>query len=300
VTIRLGVIGLSPGNGHPYSWSAIINGYDREVMARCPFPAIPAYLAQHRFPKDQIKGARVTHVWTQNPADTQLIAQASLIDNTVARYQDMIGAVDGVLLARDDAEKHVEIALPFLSAGVAVYVDKPFATTVASAHQMLAAVSWPGQLFTGSALTFAPELQIDAQLKSEIGEVREIIATTPKRWATYAPHIVEPVLQLMSGETGLAIDVFAAETDCGAAKIGLGWESGAQATLVALGVATVGPIRLQVYGSQGHRDLTFHDSFGCFRAALEAFLGGMRTRSVAFDEQQMLSAVQIYERGITG
>ena len=24
--IRLGVIGMSPGNGHPYSWSVIVNG----------------------------------------------------------------------------------------------------------------------------------------------------------------------------------------------------------------------------------------------------------------------------------
>ena len=27
--LRIGVIGLSEGNGHPYSWSAIINGFDK-------------------------------------------------------------------------------------------------------------------------------------------------------------------------------------------------------------------------------------------------------------------------------
>ena len=32
--IRLGVIGMTEGNGHPYSWSAILNGYDRERMTR--------------------------------------------------------------------------------------------------------------------------------------------------------------------------------------------------------------------------------------------------------------------------
>jgi hypothetical protein len=30
--IRLGVIGMTEGNGHPYSWSAILNGYDRARM----------------------------------------------------------------------------------------------------------------------------------------------------------------------------------------------------------------------------------------------------------------------------
>ena len=28
--IKLGIIGFSKNNGHPYSFSAIINGYDRE------------------------------------------------------------------------------------------------------------------------------------------------------------------------------------------------------------------------------------------------------------------------------
>ena len=26
MTLKLGIIGLSEGNGHPYSWSAIFNG----------------------------------------------------------------------------------------------------------------------------------------------------------------------------------------------------------------------------------------------------------------------------------
>ena len=30
--LNLGVIGLSEGNGHPYSWSAIFNGYDSVEM----------------------------------------------------------------------------------------------------------------------------------------------------------------------------------------------------------------------------------------------------------------------------
>lgn len=37
--IRIAMLGMSEGNGHPYSWSAMFNGYDREKMtAGCPFP----------------------------------------------------------------------------------------------------------------------------------------------------------------------------------------------------------------------------------------------------------------------
>jgi hypothetical protein len=46
-SVSLGIIGMSEGNGHPYSWSAIFNGYDRNEMEReCPYACIPEYLNQ--------------------------------------------------------------------------------------------------------------------------------------------------------------------------------------------------------------------------------------------------------------
>ena len=52
MVVKLGVIGLSAGNGHPYSWSAIVNGYNPEVMKNCGFPIISEYLAKQTFPGD--------------------------------------------------------------------------------------------------------------------------------------------------------------------------------------------------------------------------------------------------------
>ena len=65
MTLKLGIIGLSEGNGHPYSWSAIFNGYDHNSMKDCGYPVIPEYLKKQNWPNDQIKDARVTSVWTQ-------------------------------------------------------------------------------------------------------------------------------------------------------------------------------------------------------------------------------------------
>src|SRR5215472_4872506 len=112
--LRLGMIGLSPGNGHPYSWSAIINGYDRRAMASCPYPAIPRYLGRQRFPAAALAGAAVTHIWTQDGDASEHIARAARIPNIVDRPDAMIGHVDAVLLARDDAENHYEHASAFL------------------------------------------------------------------------------------------------------------------------------------------------------------------------------------------
>ena len=39
------MIGYNEGNGHPYSYSAIFNGYNRkELLKKCPYPIIKKYL----------------------------------------------------------------------------------------------------------------------------------------------------------------------------------------------------------------------------------------------------------------
>jgi hypothetical protein len=44
--IKLGIIGASKGNGHPYSWSAIFNGYDaQDEYARID----PVGIGEHEF-----------------------------------------------------------------------------------------------------------------------------------------------------------------------------------------------------------------------------------------------------------
>ena len=32
--LKIGILGMTEGNGHPYSWSAMFNGYDPEEMAK--------------------------------------------------------------------------------------------------------------------------------------------------------------------------------------------------------------------------------------------------------------------------
>ena len=46
--IKTGMIGISSGNGHPYSWSAIVNGYDEIEIKKCRFKVIPNYLRLYK------------------------------------------------------------------------------------------------------------------------------------------------------------------------------------------------------------------------------------------------------------
>ena len=124
--IRLGIIGLTEGNGHPYSWSAIFNGYDQELMTKdCPYAGIPAYL--NKEPKDtlRITGANVTHIFCDNRKDAENVSRCSLVPNIVGKPEDLIGKVDAVIIATDIGSEHVRRARPFVEAGLPLFIDKP-------------------------------------------------------------------------------------------------------------------------------------------------------------------------------
>jgi hypothetical protein len=102
--IQLAMLGMVEGNGHPYSWSAMFNGYDEEKMLACPYAVINDYLSKE--PKDtlQIEGANVTHIWTDDPKDAEIISDTCFIPNVVSDPTDVIGEVDAVIISTMMAE----------------------------------------------------------------------------------------------------------------------------------------------------------------------------------------------------
>jgi Oxidoreductase family, NAD-binding Rossmann fold len=292
--LRLGMLGLSEGNGHPYSWAAIFNGYDEAEMARCPFPAIPRYLSEHSFPEEAIADARVTHVWTQDGSTSRQIAAASRIEHVVAEPGQMLGEVDAVLLARDDAGRHAELGGPFLDAGLPIYIDKPLATSVAAARGLFSRQASEGQLFTCSALRFARELHLDPATRESIGPIRQVLGSSPKRWSRYAVHVIEPALVLL-GDAG-AIRSHHAHAADGAARLQVEWDSGVRAEFATLGDVEA-PIRLTVVGDRGELEIVFEDSFAAFKAALERFVAIARGEAEPIPEPEVLRVVELIELG---
>jgi predicted dehydrogenase len=292
--LRFGIIGLSEGTGHPYSWSAIFNGYDPTVMAQCPFPAIPAYLARQRFPDDAIAHANVTHIWTQDAAMSAHVAAAALIPNVATHPEDMIGAVDAVLLARDDAENHERDAALFLRAGLPIYIDKPLALSVTAAERLYGLQRRAGQIFTCSALRYARELQLSPDQKAALGTLVYVDACAPKGWDTYAIHVIEPLL----AAAGQDIAAMKASTESGARHIDLRWSHGIHGRISALGTPHA-PFSLRLFGTNGWRELVFSDTFAAFKAALMAFTDIVRRVAPPQDSAIPLAAIRILEAGRT-
>lgn len=295
--LKLGIIGMSEGNGHPYSWSAIFNGYNPSEMAKCPFPVIPEYLAKESFPDNFLtEYGEVTHIWTQDLNISRNIAKAALISNICNSLEDMIGHVDAVLLARDDAENHYEYAKPFLQAGLPIYIDKPFATNRKDAERLWQLESNENQIFSCSALQFAKEFQSDKLDMNALGEIKSVLATIPKSWKKYAVHIIEPVLKLLPNRGAIETIASLPITNDQIQGVQVGWNSGVIAQFQTMG-SLPAPLVIRVQGTNGYQELHFKNSFYAFKMALKRFIHVVNGNEPNIKKEFTLEMVQIIEGG---
>lgn len=292
--LRLGLIGMSPGNGHPYSWSAICNGYDQDLMEDCGFPVIPRYLERQTYPDSFIHDAKVTHVWTQDKGLSMHIAEASKIACAVENLEDLIDSVDAVLLARDDAENHLRFARPFLEAGLPIYIDKPLALALERADELLDLQSYSGQIFSCSALSYAEELIPNPSELASLGAIKSIIGFTPKDWDKYAVHVIEPLLRFLP-DNDEVVEVSRWEAGSRTTLHAL-FSSGIDAQITAFGDSTC-PITLKIIGTTGCIDLQATDTFKCFKNALQDFIASARERNSRISASRMRRVVSLIEMG---
>lgn len=296
--LRLGIIGMSPGNGHPYSWSAICNGYNKEVMESCGFPVIPRYLCKKNFPSDFISNATVTHVWTQDHSRSCHISLASNIKNIAIDFRDLIGAVDAVLLARDDSENHLYYAKPFLEAGLPIYIDKPLGLTVNQAKKLLDLQIFPGQLFSCSALRYSTDFFLSPSELLALGKLKIVKGCSPKDWNKYSIHVIEPLLTLFPG---LSSDCYDLQRNKSGERISLSGKSqlGFDFEIATLGNCSA-PISLSLIGERSSVDLIFRNNFDAFKLALEAFINSSCKRLPSLTPEQMLASIRLVEAGTGG
>lgn len=291
--LKIGIIGMSEGNGHPYSWSAICNGYDVEAMKACPFPVIPDYLAQEKWPEAKIPNVQVTHIWTQDISISKKVAKAVLIPNISATIEDMVASVDAVLLARDDAENHVEMAMPFLEAGIPIFIDKPLAFSIKDAERMLAAQKQQDQLFSCSSLRFSKDLNLTAQERKDLGKINYMEACIPKYWNTYAVHILEPMIAQLPSR-GKLLNVTTFEKN-GLKTAYIEWENVA-ANIKVTGT-TPSPMFIKFMGEKEQVVKQFSDSFYSFKKSLETFIAVINKKEKNIPRVETLEIIEIIERG---
>lgn len=289
--LRLAMLGMIEGNGHPYSWSGIVNGYNPDEMAKCPYPGITAYMGRQPLEYVRIPGARVTHIWTDDPADAPKVAAASLIANVVSQPEEVIGQVDAAIIATDDGNDHVRRARPFIEAGLPTFIDKPMATNIADLRQF---VQWHREgriMLSTSGMRYAPEMRLSDAQRAHLGDLRWITSFTCKTWERYGIHALEAVEPLL----GTGFLTVQAHSDEGGDVMHLTHRSGVRLTIGALHDAYGSFGAVHLYGTKGDLALKLSDTYNAFRSQLVAFIDMLHTgtRPLPFDETVELMAVII-------
>lgn len=272
--MKVGVIGFSEGNGHPFSFSAIVNGYDPAAFADAGWPVIDAYLKQQHAADFGFGEARVTHAWTQDAALTARLCKACLIDTACARPQELVEAVDAVIVARDDWQSHWELAAPALERGLPVFIDKPL-TLDRSELERFRPYLESGRLMSCSGLRYAPELDAlrAGNLQPELGEVRLVSATVLNDLARYGIHMIEAVVGLgLVGDAPLRVERLPGPFEA----VRFVPESGPVLEVNCLG-AVGRTFRLSFFGAKSHAHFDLHSNFTSFRRCLSEFFAMVRS-----------------------
>jgi len=292
--IRLAMLGMVDGNGHPYSWSAMFNGYDKEAMAGCPYAGIPEYLDKQPADTLQIAGASVTHIWTDDPTDARHVAKCSLIPNIVEQPEDVIGRVDAVIIATDKGHEHVERCMPFVEAGLPVFVDKPLCDNAEDLKTFSRWVAEGKPLLSSSCMRYAKEFIGYRLSTSDLGELRYVSITTPKTWERYGIHALEAVYPILGAGFLTARNTGKKDRNV----VHFTHKSGADVIVVA---------NMDMYGSFGvltlcgtkdHAQIEFKDSFYAFQTQLRAFIQYLQTGIQPFGFKETEELMRMVIAGI--
>lgn len=290
MTIRVGVLGLSEGNGHPFSFSAIINGFADADMSASGWPVIHSYLRQRDPSEFGGLGLEVTHAWTQDTAITDRLCRACHIPHAADRPDAMVGSVDAIILARDDYPNHLEMALPFLEAGLPVLVDKPL-TVEPRELTILRPYLESGQLISCSGMRFARELDAPRSHWEEYGEIRLIRGAILNDWEKYGIHLIDAILNITT-----ARPVSVTPLPCHHQSVAVCMNDSSLVQLDALG-----PVprcfSIDIFGTNRHSSHDIADNFSMFRRLLFHFAQTIEMKQPAIPPEDTLTSIRLLIAG---
>lgn len=181
--VRLGLVG-GVDIYHGIAFSALLNDYDKEAWAEAGFwaPNVPP-----------LGNANIVGVW--DPDHEVAKRRAEMIEGVELvpeQMEDLIGHVDGVVIADDVTQQHQKRAPAFLQAGVATFCDKPLSRDPEEAAMLVAmAREHETPFMSSSALRFSRELEEAQPELEKIAPIRTAHACGPNELIFYGVHPCE-------------------------------------------------------------------------------------------------------------
>lgn len=289
--IRLAFLGTNEGNGHIFSWSAIINGdFDKELMKECGYPVIYQYLTAQKKENLGIKGAKVTHVWTEDKSYSGKVAKTTFIDNVVDNPEDVIGRVDAVVITTDIGSKHLKLAKPFIEKDIPVFIDKPLTDNEDDLKKFEEYFRENKPVLSSSSLRYAKEIE---NLKIDRKEIEFVSVIMCKDWERYGVHAVEGIYKILGGGIESVFKI-------GEDKINsfhILWKNGKKAEVQMVYNSRIFG-RFFIFGEKDTIEIGTNDYFYMFKKQMETFIKFIKERKYPYSPFETIEITKTIIAGI--
>lgn len=272
--IRLGMVGVN--TSHADAFAKLFNGDETQ--------------------ESQIPSARVTALWGNDLKKNDLLMKRHRIETLITDPTEMIGQIDGVLILDDTGggATHLDLARPFIEAGVPTFIDKPMTVEYADAVTLFELAEKHGtSLTSSSALRFPVELEAAKPRLAKIGTISSVISVSPGEWFYYGVHAVE-LLGTVIGTGAISVQRHAFEQKDVAV---IEYETGAIAVVETLRDA-VYTFHITAFGDKGWCTIEAKDMPGFYRKQMESVVTMIETKEVPVTPEQTLEVHAILHAGM--
>ena len=207
---RIGIIDSSAGNGHMFSFTAAINGYEKELLETCPFPVIRNYLVNYELPLSNLfRIAKVVNVWMPEIELAKKVASFGRITQVCESWQSVVEESEAVIVTNDDPTEERAIKIAYaLTSGKPVFVDKILSLDRNELERILKMQRYPGQIFAGSGVSYSPDFSsVTIPL-----DCTHVNFEVPKSWRLYAVHALDLAFKVL-GDSYLKAEAIASGPD---------------------------------------------------------------------------------------
>lgn len=148
---------------------------------------------------------RVTMVWGQDPKTAQRLVDSFGAETVAQSVEEMVDAVDAVMVTARDGKFHYAYVKPFLEKGIPAFVDKPFTVDIQEAVELINLVkSNHVPVCGGSSLKFCDDIP---ELRNRVEKYRDkvisgtvsapiVMESEYSGFFFYASHLVEMMLEI--------------------------------------------------------------------------------------------------------
>jgi predicted dehydrogenase len=189
----------------------------------------------------------------------------------------------------------VDRARPFIEAGLPVFIDKPLTDRADHLKQFIEWQEAGHPIMSTSCMRYATEYRDALNSATDIGDLRLVTVTMAKTWERYGIHALEAVYPV--AEPGGYERVSLSTTD-DTSIVHLTHRDGVHFVLSVV-KDMVGPFgHMSLFGTAGRADAQFNNTFGAFKAQLEAFVHYLRTGKSPVPFAETVEQMRIIIAGI--